>query len=148
MMGGCRGNRSAPRLRAARVLGRHHPGVTHHLRGLLKAAETAEFCGERDRRYFCDTTQCLQRMDDGSQLLGRNLDSAIDGPVEALNAMSLVVNLEDQLHERGVLLGVSQLQASYPLPPGGRPRSAVVCGSKPIAQQVLAEAMLGTQLVL
>ena len=60
------GDGAAPRLWSARVLGRHHARVAHHLAGFLEATEAAEFDCECDGRYFCDATQRLQGVDDRS----------------------------------------------------------------------------------
>jgi hypothetical protein len=100
------GHRATPSFGATRVLRRHHACVAHHLPGLLEATEAAKLGGERDRGHFGNPTQSLQRIDDGSQLLGRGIDSAIDGGIEPLDALSLVVDLEDQLDERRILLDV------------------------------------------
>jgi len=69
-------------------------------------------------------------------------------PSEALDAVALVVDLENQLEQRGVLLGMRELQLSHPLPPCSRPRAASARWSLPVAQQVLAEAVLGPLCVL
>jgi hypothetical protein len=108
------GDGAATRLWSARVLGRHHARVAHHLAGLLEATEAAEFGRECDGRYFCHASQRLQRFDDRSQLLGRGFDGLINRGVEALDALNLVIDLEDQLEQRRILLGMWQLESVPP----------------------------------
>ena len=113
----CLGDGTASCLRAARVLGRNHPRVAHHLPGFLEATEAAELGCERDSRHFGEPSQSLQRIDDGSQLLGRGSDGLVDSRIEAFNALALMVNLEDQLEQRRILLGMWKPQSAHPLPP-------------------------------
>jgi hypothetical protein len=98
------------------VLGRHHARVAHHLPGFFEATETAELGCEGDRRHFGDSAQGLQRIDDGSQLLGCGSDGLVDSRIEAFDALALVVNLEDQLEQRRILLGMWKPQSAHPLP--------------------------------
>ncbi|MEO7037804.1 MAG: hypothetical protein ABI548_27805 [Polyangiaceae bacterium] len=74
--------------------------------GLLKATEAAEFSRERHRRYFGHAPKSLQRIDDGPQLLGCGINGSINRGVEPLDTLPLVVDLQDQLDERRILLSV------------------------------------------
>ena len=130
------------------MLGRHHACVAHHLPGFLEPTEAAEFGRECDGRYFCYTAQRLQRVHDRSPLLGRDCDGLIDRRIEALNALALVVDLENQLKQCCILLGVWKPQCSNPLPPRRCPRVAVVSGSLPVAQKIFEESLLRAQLIL
>jgi len=47
------------------------------------------------------------------------------------DTLALVVDFQDQLQQRRVLLGVRQLQLAHPLPPSRRPRPGAVAGALP-----------------
>jgi hypothetical protein len=107
------------------------------LSGFLEATEAAEFGRECDGRYFCHAAQRLQRSDDRSQLLGRRFNGMINRRIEALDALPLVIDFEDQLEQRRILLPMRQLESSNPLPPRRCPRAGIVGWALSVTQQVL-----------
>src|SRR5690606_16080994 len=76
------------------------------------------------------------------------LDSTIDRPLEPLDPLVLVIDFHDVVDQGGVLLGVRHLQPSHPLPPRRSPRSTALARALAVAQQVLAQPMPSSQLVL
>src|SRR5690349_16074500 len=59
-----------------------------------------------------------------------------------------MLDLGDVVQQRGVLRGVLELHHAHPTPVRQCPRSAARWSVLPVAQQVLAQPMLGAQLVL
>lgn len=141
------GDRAATGLGAAGAFRGDEPRVAHDLACALEAAECPELGGQRDGGELRDTTQGLQRVDDGFDMDGCRLDGAVDGAFESLDALRLVIDLHDVIEQGGVLLGV-RLQCANPFPPVRGPGSAAFARSLAIPQQVLAQTVPGAQLVL
>src|SRR5687768_12958079 len=140
------GDRSAPILWPARMLGWDHTGVAHDLSGPLEAGEGAEFGCKSYRGDLADATQCLERINERSKLAGCVDDGAIDRSVEPLDTLGLVVDLQHELDQCGVLLDVRQSQSSYPLPPRRSPGSATFSGALPVTGTCPADAWRATGL--
>ena len=115
------GDLAATALGTTRVFRRHEARIAHDLGGALEAAEAAKLGGECDGRDLGDPAQGLECIDDGFEVLRCGLNGAVDVPLEALETLGLVVDLQDVVEQDGVLLGVGHLQPTQPLPPGRRP---------------------------
>lgn len=97
---------------------------------------------------FGDAAQRLKSIDDGFEMRGRRLNGAVNGAFEPFDSLALMIDFHDVIQQRDVLFRVGHLQLAHPLPPGCRPGSAAFGSSLPVAEEVFAQTVPGSHLVL